>query len=228
MIFSIWNNTLQGEEIDLLPSKIVHSPLWHNPFNSIFTFKRDKSKASWTPSAMVKHNLMLNHLPIWGEVLFQFIWKDHISHVLHLKQIVSRPNNLKCLGIKLLWLNIWEYYVTHWSDSFFSQKKNASESQPSVRDGGIPPTKIFFVLGPSFVDISSFGTVLLTSTLINIKHKWEHSPKLSSRLLDVEHRCLTVLPSMTCSSSRTLSITDGSKNWQIQIHEASSYACPSW
>ena len=125
MIFSIWNNTLQGEEIDLLPSKIVHSPLWHNPFNSIFTFKRDKSKASWTPSAMVKHNLMLNHLPIWGEVLLQFIWKDHISHVLHLKQIVSRPNNLKCLGIKLLWLNICEYYdyVTHWSDSFFCQKK---------------------------------------------------------------------------------------------------------
>jgi hypothetical protein len=74
---------------------------------------------------MVKHNLMLNHLPIWGEVLLQFIWKDNISHVLLLKQIVSRPNNLKCLGIKLLWLNICEYYdyATNWWDSFCSKEK---------------------------------------------------------------------------------------------------------
>ena len=130
MIFSIRDNPLQGEEIDLFPSKIVHSPLWHNPFNSIFTFKRDKSKASWSPSAMVKHNLMLNHLPIWGEVLLQFIWKDHISHVLHLKQKFQDPT---------IW-NAWElsYYglifvniMTMWHTgqiAFFVKRKNASVS----------------------------------------------------------------------------------------------------
>jgi hypothetical protein len=35
---------------------------------------------------------------------------------------------------------------------------------PSVKEGGIPPTKIFFVLVTPLTSISSLGTVLFTST----------------------------------------------------------------
>ena len=56
------------------------------------------------------------------------------------------------------------------AEYFLLETKEVSATLvPSVRDGGIPPTKIFFVLGPSFDD-SSFGTVLLTSTLKHKKH----------------------------------------------------------
>jgi hypothetical protein len=62
------------DKTNLLPTKITHSSLWYDPFNRILTFKSDKTKPSWTPSAMIKHYLVFNYLTIRGKVVFQIIW----------------------------------------------------------------------------------------------------------------------------------------------------------